>query len=321
MKRFLFFIYFLSSCLVLFIQPVSAGAKIRVAATIFPLADMARNVGGDEVDVTLLLPPGATPHSWEPKPSDIALLEKVDIILMVGKELEPWASDVMGVLDNKNKVLIEACAGAHLMHTDHLPSQEKHYHAHHHHGYSDVDPHVWLDFSWDKTVVQRIVEALSKLEPEKGPIFKKAGEKYIRELEELDDAYKRTFSHCRTKIFIVGGHSAFGYLARAYGLTQISLYGISPDSRPTAQKMAHLISIIRENNINTIFFERSVSDRIAQTLALETGASIAVISTGANLSKEEISEGKSFIDLMYRNLSLLGDGLGCTVQAQNPPKD
>jgi zinc transport system substrate-binding protein len=109
----------------------------------------------------------------------------------------------------------------------------------------------------------------------------------------------------------LGGHAAFGYLARRYNLNQIALYGLSPDSKPTPRKLAEVVNLAEEHQIKVIYFEDYVSDELAKVIAKEVGAKILVLNAGANISQEQLKSGTTFLEIMEKNLEILKHGLCC----------
>jgi zinc transport system substrate-binding protein len=295
--------------------------KIRVVASIFPLAEMARAVGGERVTVDLLLPPGSEPHSWAPKPSDMLRLEQAEVILLVGADMEPWTQDFARTRGKRKSVVIQAVEGAPLLRVGqgqgHPKAAEEHEDGHQHRG---VDPHIWLDFKWDIVLVNKMVDIFSALDPEGAAVHRKHGDDYGKKLEELDRAYETTLASCSGKTMVIGGHAAFGYLARNYGLEQVALFGLSPDASPTPRRMAELTDLIRARGVKAIFFDETASDKLTKTLARETGVQTMVLAPGASLTRDDIDSGITFIDLMYRNLSSLTAGLGCVGPGPQPPE-
>ena len=276
----------------------------RVLATIFPLYDMAKGVAGGRAQVSLLLPPGANPHSWEPRPSDMLRIRDADVVIMVGAGLEPWAQELIRQKQNGHPLVLEASEGAPLIHLRaHAHEGERHARG--------VDPHVWLDFSWDKVLVDRICAALSDLDPGGRETYERGRDAYKERLDRLISAYREGLSGCASRKLVVGGHGAFNYLARSYGLEQVSLYGLSPDARPTPRRLAEVVELVEKEGIRGIFFEETVSDRLARVIAEETGARILTLSPGASLTQEQIRSGIGFVELMYNNLKHLQEGLGC----------
>lgn len=116
---------------------------------------------------------------------------------------------------------------------------------------------------------------------------------------------------CRRREIVLGGHSAFAYMANRYGLVQIPLYGINPDSEPRPQEMATLIETAKKKGVKVVFFERLLNNQIAKVIAQEIDATTLVLNPGSNLTKKERQEGLSFIRIMEKNLINLKRGLEC----------
>ncbi len=297
-----------------------APGKLSIITTLFPQYDFAKAIGGDKVEVTLLLPPGVEAHAYEPKPSDISKINNAAIFVYTGEFMEPWAHDIIESADKKVKV-VNASVGVEMMKEEneheHEHEEEADYeetghhedeHGHHHGG---VDPHIWLDFDNAKIMAQNITKALVEVDPQNADYYQNNLQAYQKKLAELDSTYKNTLSACKTKSIIYGGHYAFGYLAKRYGLEYVSAQGFSPDSEPTAKDMIALTEQIKKDNISYIFYEELTSPKIAETLANETSAKLLLLNGAHNLAKEDYKSGASFISIMEENLKNLSLGLDC----------
>lgn len=288
----------------------SSPGEIKIVTSVFPLMEFARAVAGDRGEVSLLLPPGAEIHTWQPRPSDIVKLSSADLFVYIGGNMEPWLDDILASVRNPSLRTLEASHGISLIELDATGELNLHTHEQEH-GHGAVDPHIWLDFQNDRVIVDRIAAVLSEMDPTGVSAFKKNASAYKRKLQSLDEAYTKSLKSCVHKVFILGGHAAFGYLARRYGLQQVSLYGLSPDSQPTPKKMIEVVELARKYEVKAIFFESYVSDELANVLAREVKARTLVLNPGANLTKEELQSGVTFFDIMERNLENLKDGLIC----------
>jgi zinc transport system substrate-binding protein len=276
--------------------------RIKVMTSIFPLKEFARAVAGEWGDAELLLPPGAEIHAWQPKPSDLVKLSAADVFVYIGAQLEPWAEDILRSVKNPDLHVIEASRGLTLI--DHEEKGEDHEHG-------VGDPHIWLDFANDKKIVDRIAEVLSRIDPDRRNIFLENAQAYKQKLDVLDEKYRKGLDRCDQKTIVLGGHAAFGYLARRYNLSQISLYGLSPDSRPTPRQLIDVIDFIKKKEIGTIFFEINVSSELARVIAEETGAKTLVLNPGASLPRKQDQSRITFFSIMEKNLENLRNGLGC----------
>jgi zinc transport system substrate-binding protein len=286
-------------------QPV----RLKVITTLFPLQEFARAVGGDKVQADLLLPPGAEPHNWEPKPSDFAKIAKADVFIGIGPMMEPWAAKVLKAVSNPKLYVVEASRGLPLLEGKEHESDPKHEGAKPHEG--GLDPHLWLDFSLDGKIVDSIAGVFSAKDSAHAPFYREQAERYQEKLAALDQAYRETLSKCRQRQLIIGGHSAFAYLAKRYHLEQVALYGISPNAEPTPKKLAAVIESARQHRAKFIFFEVLVNPKLSQVLAREAGIGTLVLQTGHNLNKEQLGKNVSFLDLMKSNLENLTRGLEC----------
>lgn len=306
-KIFLFFLRFFL-ILVIFgfqAQDLDAAKKIRVVTSVFPLLEFAGAVSGERGEVSLLLPPGAEIHTWRPRPSDIIRLSSADLFIYIGADLEPWLHDLLKSIRNPNLRVLEASRGIPLV------DEEGIVHNVHEHEHGAHDPHIWLDFKNDQRIVDKIAAVLSEMDTEGSSVFKRNAFIYKEKLQRLDQKFKDGLMDCVHRTIIIAGHGAFGYLARSYNLRQISLYGLSPDSRPTPKKLIEVVELAKKYGIKVIFFEIRVRDELAKVLAEEVGARTLVLNPGANLTKEQLKSEKTFFDIMEKNLENLKDGLIC----------
>lgn len=267
----------------------TATNKISIVTTLFPQYDFAKKIGGDKVDVTLLLPPGVEPHAYEPKPSDIAKINNAKIFIYTGKFMEPWAYDVIKGA-NKTIKVVDTSNGIDLI---------------------KADPHIWLDFDNAKKMAENIATSLIAIDLQNENYYKNNLKLHLATLSQLDDRFKKTLSACKSKTIIYGGHYTFGYLAKRYSLEYKSAQGFSPDAEPTAKDMIALVDQIKKNDIKYIFYEELTSSKIAETLAHETNAKLLLLNGAHNLPKENFEAGISFVSIMDKNLKNLQLGLGC----------
>jgi zinc transport system substrate-binding protein len=314
-KKFFFLLIFLLVFKIPDLQPKEQKEvdKIKIITSVFPLEEFAEAVAGKRGEVSLLLPPGAEIHTWRPRASDIIRLSSADVFIYVGAALEPWLHDLMKSVKNPELRALEASQGLSLLgeKAEQPKHEEKKNAEEHNHEHPVVDPHVWLDFENDQIIVDRIEAILSELFPEGRPFFRRNALIYKKKLRELDQKYQKGLNNCLQRTFILGGHAAFGYLAKRYRLKQIALYGLSPDSKPTPRKLAEVVDLAKEHQIKVIYFENYVSDELAKVMAKEVGAETLVLNAGANISKEQLKSGMTFLEIMEKNLENLRYGLHC----------
>ncbi len=295
-------------------QPNSAkksAEKIKVITTAYPVYEFARQVGGDKTEVTMLIPPGAEPHDWEPKPKELAQLRSAKLFLYHGAGLEPLekllAKEVIG-----DTVAVEVSKGISPLSGNHADEDEENDHDknnndHHHHNHG-TDAHMWLDPVLAQQEVNNIAEALSGVDPQNAEYYRQNAARYNAELAKLDEEYRVALKNTARRD-IITSHEAFGYLAKRYDLQQIGIMGLAPDSEPTPDKMAKVIKFCREHNVKYIFFETLVSPKLSETIARETGAGLLVLNPLESLSEDEIKQGKNYVSVMRDNLANLKQAL------------
>ncbi len=280
----------------------SESQKLKIVATIFPFYDFAKIVGGDKADVSLLLPPGMEVHSFEPKPSDIFTINKSDIFIYTGDFMELWAKDILNGINNKNLLVINASNGTKLIPAVFHDSDEP---------VGSMDPHIWLDFDNDKIIINSIADAFAEKDSANRDFYEENATSYKIQLADLDNEYSSVLSTCLSKEIIYGGHYAFGYLAKRYGLKYIAAQGVSPDAEPTVHDLAALVNQTRKDGVKYVFYEELTSPKIAETIANETGAKLLLLNAGHNVAKSDLDKRVSFIDIMKENLASIKTGLQC----------
>lgn len=266
--------------------------------------EFSKAVCGERGEVDLLLPPGAEVHTWRPRPSEIISISAADLFIYIGADLEPWIRDLLESIENSDLRVLEASHALPLQKEDHT----KHPHGQSH---QTLDPHIWLDLDMDQIVVDKITAVLSEIEPESSYFFRRNAALYKDKLAKLDQKFKERLKECIHKTIILGGHSAFGYLAKRYNLEQVSLYGLSPNAKPTPRKLVEVVKSAKKYGTKAIYFEIHVSDELAKVMAKEIGAKTLALNPGANLTKEQLDSGITFFDIMEENLENLRDGLLC----------
>jgi len=265
-------------------------------------------------------------HSFEPKPSDIVKISRVDLFIYTGKFMEPWVEAVLNGVTNPKLKVVDASVGIPLLTEESEVHEHEGGHQHgeaaekaerrkdggHYPGHTDVDPHIWLDLGNAATMVDTIAARLIEVDPAHKDLFAKNAEEYKNKLAALDARFRSELSRCAKREFIQGGHFTFGYLARRYNLTYIAALGFTPDSQPSPRQLIALSKQIREHGLKHVYYEELMEPRVAETLSRETGAALLMLHGAHNVSKEELERGVTFLEIMERNLANLKVGLQCT---------
>ena len=288
--------------------------KIRIIATLFPQYDFAKQIAGDKANVSLLLPPGTESHTFEPSPKDIVDISKAGVFIYTGKYMEPWADRIIKGTAGSRVVIVDASSGVELMEEkEHEQGEleEENGHTGKEENHEGKDPHIWLDPINAMKMADDIVEGLVKADSKNESFYRTYAEAYKKKLAELDAKFVEAFGKVKSKTIIYGGHFAFGYFARRYGLEYISPYkGFAPDAEPNPQRIAELVRNMEASGSKFVFYEELVEPRVARVIAGETGAQMLLLHGAHNLSKDELNSGITYIEIMESNLEKLKQGLG-----------
>lgn len=276
----------------------SAEEGTSVVASFYPLAEAASRVGGDLVSVQNLTPPGVEPHDLELAPDDIEAIANADVIVYLGGGFQPAVEDALAEAEHAETVdALDAVA------TNAAPASEAD------EGLT-VDPHVWLDPARYEEIVRSVSAALSEADPANEATYAANAEAYIGQIAALDEEFRVGLSDCE-RITIVTSHEAFGYLADAYGLTQVGILGLSPEAEPDPRRLAELRDLVQREGVTTIFAEELVSPKVAETLASEAGVQVAVLNPIESLTDAQERAGEDYLSLMRENLDTLRRALDC----------
>lgn len=265
-----------------------AGKKISVAASFYPLAYFAEQIGGDFVETTNITPLGAEPHDYEPTPKEIIKIKTSSIFIFNGGNLDPWAKKLAQDKDDQNIIFLDM--------SGHFPQTS--------------NPHFWLDPLLAKKEAELIDGALIKIDPQHTKQYADNTAKLIGKLNDLDIKYRQGLAECRLRDIIVS-HDAFGHLADRYRLNVFPISGLSPDEEPSPQQLGKIVKIVKEKNIQIIFAEPLLNKKLAQTIAGETGVGILTLNPIEGLTEDEKRLNKDYFSLMEENLINLRQALSC----------
>jgi len=279
-------------------EATNSSGSPTVVVAFYPVQEAAQRVGGKAVEVVNLTPPGAEPHDLELTPSGVEEIQSADVVLYLGGGFQPAVEDALSGAEGKT---VDLLAGLDTLPPPPEEAQE---------GLS-VDPHVWLAPRLYVEMVAEVAEALAQAASDSASTFRDNARGFEAHIEQLDRQYQEGLGDCERDT-IVTSHAAFGYLARAYGLTQEPISGVTPEAEPSPARLAELKELVEREGITTIFTEELVSPRVAEALAEEAGVQTAVLSTIEGLTPEEEAAGADYVSIMLDNLSTLEEALGCS---------
>lgn len=237
-----------------------AKGPMKVAASTVPLADFCAEVGGDLVEVRTMVPPGSSPHTFEPTTETMKFMSDAKVFVQNGLNLEAWAADTLKKVDNQE--LVDVVAGDNVPKSDLLEVGEGVY-----------DPHVWLDPNLAIYEVEAIRDGFILADPDNEETYKENAEAYIEKLGELDEYVKGETSTFTVKKF-VSFHPAFRYFAARYGLEQVGSIEEVPGKEPSVGEIATLVDLMRSENVTVVFTEPQFDPQAAEAIAAEAGADV-----------------------------------------------
>lgn len=292
----------LSGC----INPGQRGDLVKVVASTTLVGDVVHQVGGDRIQLTVLYPIGADPHTFEPRPQDAAAITDAQIIFLNGLELEHSLEPL--IESNANGTIIEVSDGVEVLPFSAADSIETSLKDRDNHG--DGDPHVWLDPNQVKVWVENIAQALSEGDPDHADYYKENAVSYIAELDELDQWIQEKVATIPVeKRKIVTDHESFGYFAERYEFEIVGLVvsSLSTSASPSALDLASLQDTIKELNIPAIFIDTTVNPALSEQIAADTGVKLIEIHNG---SLGNIGSGtETYLLFMRTNVQAIVDGL------------
>jgi zinc transport system substrate-binding protein len=304
MKRITSVAFLLVFTVVVFSAQASAAKEpIKAVATIFPLSDIVRQVGGKRVSVTTLLTGGMSAHMFEPTTAQIRQMSQAALYVRIGANLDPWGDKLLAAA-KRPPVIVTATAGVPLLSIaeQELGPEEERDH-HHHEG---DDPHVWLDPVLVRDyIVPAVVGALTGISPEDAQYFRANGKKFSIALSELDREIRTTIGSLPKKDFIAL-HGAWHYFAKRYGLKQVAAVEPFPGKEPSAKYIAALVSLARKDHVTTIFAEPQLSAKAAEVIASELKGQVLLLDP---LGGEKMPGRNGYIPLMRYNLSVIASGM------------
>ena len=290
----------------------AADGRLDVAVGLYPYAFVAERVGGPDVRVTNLTPPGGEPHDLELSPQQVGVLGEADLVLtslgfqpavdaVVEQQASEAAFDVLSAIELHDAEHGGDHTDSDEHDADHDAEQESGEHTHSAAG----DPHVWLDPARLAAIAGAVGDRLAELDPDGAQGYRARAAQLEQELGALDDELRAGLASCeRTQV--VTSHDAFGYLTDSYGLEQIAVAGLSPDDEASPRRLAEVAAQAEQDGVTTVFFEELVSPKVAQSLAREVGARAEVLSP----LESEPDDG-DYLSAMRANLAALRTALDC----------
>lgn len=294
-------------------QPIidADDGKLHVVTTIFAPYDFAREIGGEDVSVTMLLKPGSEVHSYEPSPKDIIAIRNADVFVYVGGESDAWVRDVLEGVDNPElrTVTLMDCVEALAEETvEGMQAEEEHDHDHEEE--TEYDEHVWTSPRNAVRICEKLAEAFAAADPGHADAYATRCGDYVGQLGALDAEFREIVESAARKTVVFADRFPLLYFADAYGLTYFAAYpGCADAAEPSAATVAFLIDKVRVERIPVVFCIELSNQRLADTVCEATGAKKLQFSSCHNVTAAEFKNGATYLSIMRQNAGALREAL------------
>ncbi|WP_315920581.1 zinc ABC transporter substrate-binding protein AztC [Mesorhizobium sp. SP-1A] len=275
-------------------------APLKVVASFTVIADFARNVGGDRVDITTIVGPDGDAHVYEPKPADAVAMAKADVVLVNGLHFEGFLKRLVDTSATKARIAELTKGVKPIEFKPEFADSADHDHAET--GHEAIDPHAFQSIPNAKIYVKNIADAFCAADEAGCGTYRANAQAYTEKLDEMDAEVRSAIASIpQDKRVVISSHDAFGYFEHEYGLTFLAPQGISTDAEPSAADVAKLIEQIRKDKAAAIFVENVTNPRLIEQISSETG-----IKVGGTLFSDALSgpdrPASTYVDMMRNNM-------------------
>lgn len=263
--------------------PTSSSQKIGVAVSIMPQAGFVENIGCDKVDITVMVPQKADPHTYEPTPKQMKALSRAKLYARVGSGIEfelVWMDKMIAA--NQKMLVVDCSQGIPLIAMTAKDADEDKAHG-------GLDPHIWMSPSNAKIMVQHIGDGLSQVDPDNRGYYENNRNLYLPKLTQLDKDIRDGLSRVKNRKFLVY-HPAFGYFAREYNLTMLAIE--EQGKEPTAAGIARVIQQAKDNNIRVVFASPQFNPQSARVIASAIGGTVVMVD---DLAKDYVNNMRAIL--------------------------
>ena len=294
--------------------------KINIVVTTFPCYDFVRATTKDvdNIQIKMLIKPGAEIHSYDPTPQDLIAIQKSDLFVYNGGESDEWVDEILISMEEnapKTLRLIESVA---LLEEEHF--DEEHFHEHEeecHHGHSaqelEADEHVWTSPENARKMVDFVTKALEPLEElkfEDKAKIKENAEDYKNQIDEVESEIKQVLETKSEKFIVMGDRFPLQYFAKYYGIEYLAAFsGCSTAVEASTQTIAKLIKTVEEKNLPAVFYIELSNHKIADTVAEAAKVATYQLNSVQNISKADFDNGETWVSLMKKNALALDKGM------------
>ncbi len=283
----------------------TASDSLKIVTTLFPQYDFAKQVtdSNSNTDITLLLTPGSESHSYEPTPKDISKIQQADIFIYIGGESEVWVDEILKSVGSDKLKVVRLMD--YITPTE-VESEDEHGHEYEH----TVDEHIFTSLKNSEILLNEISNAICEVDKGNEKLYKNNTETYAKKIAELDEQFTEMISNAQRKTVVFGDRFPFVYFASDYGLDYHAAFsGCSSESEASSATMSSLIDIVKNENIPSVFYIEFSPQTIANKISDATGVETELLHSCHNISKDDLKNGVSYVDLMTQNYEKLSEAL------------
>lgn len=284
---------------------------LSVAASFYPVEEIISRIGGDRVEIVRLVEPGDNAHEAELTAKTVEALGAADAIFYLSGGFQASVEKAVESLgDSARTIDLFEADGIDHIDTDNETDNESDVHDHGH-GHGGDDPHVWLDPANMAAMARAATAALIELDSAGSAAYAANAEAYVAELDALGREIDTALTTCRTRA-LVTAHDAFAYLARRAKLDTVAIAGLNPEDEPSARELEKIADAARDNDARTVFFEVSLPEDLARTVADSIGADVDTLDALEGVTQETLTAGGTYSSVMRDNLARIATALGCS---------
>ncbi len=321
--------------------------KLRVVTTLFPYYDFVRQIAGDTVSLTLVVPAGMDSHSFEPTPSDMRTIQNADLLICNGGAMEQWLLQVLDAVETRDSMVVltmmdyvdvleeELVEGMEDSGENHQHEGENHDHGKQPdpHGSEDAypesgdpdydyvdhdgheteieyDEHIWTSPVNAMKITETIRDILVQMDSSHETLYRQNADAYLEQLRGIDAGFRQVSEGRKRNLIILGDKFPFRYLAEEYRLDYRAAFsGCSTDTEPSARTIAYLIDKVKDGGIPVVYYLELSSHRVSEIIGEETGAQPLLLHSCHNVTRAQFDAGVTYVELMAQNIENLRKGL------------
>jgi len=289
--------------------------KLSVVSTIFPGYDFTREIAGETVSLSMLLPPGSESHSFEPTPQDVIKIQNCDVFIYIGGESDSWVDGILASMDTSNMTILSMMDLVDVVEEEIKEGMEDDEHEDEHDGdngaeHAEYDEHVWTSPVNAMRITEAIADALCALDEKNAGVYRKGCSAYTEKLEDLDASFCDVVQNAVRDTLIFGDRFPFRYFVEEYGLDYYAAFpGCSTETEASAKTVAFLMDKVSAEGIPVVFYIEFSNEKMADTICESTGAKKLLLHSCHNVTKTDFENGVGYLEIMTQNLENLKEAI------------